>query len=302
MLEDIEFIIPCAGKSTRNYPQSKGLAHKSLLPFGSVRLIDHVLKQIFEAGGRYITLVCSNQETIDEFKAALAPCPEIEAKLREKGRASIANALRSTEIPADARIQYVIQEKPLGTAHVLGLAHRLSKDKHGCMIFPDDIYIDKDPKNGHLKKMLDSFLIDKNQILIQGIWMEDVRNNSIIDNGRLIEKPLNPTNNIGGFSPMMIPKPILDYMESHVDGLEDGTFKPFLVGNEWVYTDGINRFLDMQEDLNSYDLRMFLKDEEDLYMDTGALPLYEHALLHSLLFLSVYKDDHMKYIKDILGK
>lgn len=302
MLENIEFIIPCAGKSTRNYPQSKGIAHKSLLPFGSVRLIDHVLKQIFEAGGRYITLVCSNQETIDNFKEALAPCPDIEAKLREKGRTSIADALKSTEIPADARIQYVIQKKPLGTAHVLGLAHRLSKDKHACMIFPDDIYIDKDPKNGHLKKMLDTFLIDEKQILLTGIWQEDVRNNAIIDNGRLIEKPLNPSNNIGGFSPMMIPKPILDYMESKVDGLEDGTFKPFLVGNEWVYTDGINRFLDMQDGLCSYDLRMFLKDEDDLYMDTGALPLYEHALLHSLLFLSVYKEKHMKYIKDILGK
>ncbi len=302
MLENIEFIIPCAGKSTRNYPQSKGIAHKSLLPFGSVRLIDHVLKQIFEAGGRYVTLVCSNQETIDNFKEALAPCPDIEAKLREKGRASIADALKSTEIPADARIQYVIQKKPLGTAHVLGLAHRLSKDKHACMIFPDDIYIDKDPKNGHLKKMLDTFLIDEKQILLTGIWQEDVRNNAIIDKGRLIEKPLNPSNNIGGFSPMMIPKPILDYMESKVDGLEDGTFKPFLVGNEWVYTDGINRFLDMQEGLCSYDLRMFLKDEDDLYMDTGALPLYEHALLHSLLFLSVYKEKHMKYIKDILGK
>lgn len=302
MLENIEFIIPCAGKSTRNYPQSKGLAHKSLLPFGSVRLIDYVLKQIFEAGGRYVTLVCSNQETVNTFKKALEPCPDIEAKLREKGRTSIADALKSTEIPADARIQYVIQKKPLGTAHVLGLAHRLSKDKHACMIFPDDIYIDQDPKNGHLKKMLDTFLIDEKQILLTGIWREDVRNNAIIENGRLIEKPLNSSNNIGGLSPMVIPKPVLDYMESKVDGLEDGTFKPFLVGNEWVYTDGINRFLDMQDGLCSYDLRMFLKDENDLFMDTGALPIYEHALLHALLFLSVYKEEHMKYIKDILGK
>ena len=151
MFENIEFIIPCGGKSLRNYPQAKGLGHKCLLPFGSVRIIDHILKQIFEAGGRNVTIVCNSQEVIDRFKEALAPTPDLVEALRNKGHERIADALQETEIPSDARIQYVIQSKPLGTAHVLGLAHRLSMDKHAIMIFPDDIYLPKHQENNHIK-------------------------------------------------------------------------------------------------------------------------------------------------------
>ena len=32
MYENIEFVVACAGKSTRNYPHSKGIAHKCLMP------------------------------------------------------------------------------------------------------------------------------------------------------------------------------------------------------------------------------------------------------------------------------
>ena len=44
MYENIEFVVACAGKSTRNYPHSKGIAHKCLMPFGDIRLIDCVLQ------------------------------------------------------------------------------------------------------------------------------------------------------------------------------------------------------------------------------------------------------------------
>ncbi len=33
--ENLEFVVLAAGKSTRNYPHSKGIPHKSLVPFGS---------------------------------------------------------------------------------------------------------------------------------------------------------------------------------------------------------------------------------------------------------------------------
>ena len=81
-INDIEFIIPCGGKSTRNYPHSKGIAHKALLPFGDMRLIDFLLKDIIHIGGRHITLVCSNQGVIDAFKEALSPDIKTEEKLR----------------------------------------------------------------------------------------------------------------------------------------------------------------------------------------------------------------------------
>lgn len=300
MFENIEFIIPCGGRSLRNYPHSKGIGHKCLLPFGSVRIIDHILKQIFEAGGRNITIVCSSEEVIHSFKEALKPTNELVEVLRSKGHERIAEALKETEIPYDARIQYVIQERPFGTAHVLGLAHRLSPNKHAVMIFPDDIYLPKNEANNQIKKILDAFIKNEKQVLGTGIYQEDVSRYSIIDNGRMIEKPTKPTNHIAGFSPFTIPKEILDYMTAKVDDLESGNYNPHTVGGEWVYTDGINSFLDEGGEVDGFSVRMLLKDDEDQYVDMGILPSYEHGMLLALLTRSKYKDDHVAFARAFL--
>ncbi len=300
MFENIEFIIPCGGRSLRNYPHSKGIGHKCLLPFGSMRIIDHILKQIFEAGGRNITIVCNSDEVINAFKKALEPTPELVEMLRAKGHERIAQALQETQIPPDARIQYVIQDKPLGTAHVLGLAHRASPDKHGVMIFPDDIYLPKNPMNNQIRKILDAFVKNEKQVLGTGIYQEDVSRYSIIENGRLIEKPTKATSHTAGFSPFTFPKEILDFMTSKVDALEQGTYTPHKVGGEWVYTDGVNAFLDNGGEINGYSVKMLLKDDEDQYVDMGILPAYEHGMLLSLFTLSKYKDDHIEFARAFL--
>lgn len=302
MFENIEFIIPCGGKSTRNYPHAKGIGHKCLLPFGSVRLIDHILQQIFKAGGRNITIVCSSEDIIEHFKQALKPTPEIVELLRQKGHIRIAEALSETAIPDDATIQFVVQKRPLGTAHVLGLAHRLSPDKHAVMIFPDDIYLPKDDNNNQIKKILDAFIKNEKQVLATGIYQEDVSRYGIIDNGRMIEKPQKALNHIACFSPFAIPKEILDFMSSKVDALENGTYQPPRVNGEWVYTDGINSFLDDGGQDKGFSVRALLKDNEDQYVDMGTLPTYEHGMLLALLTRSKYKDDHIAFARALIEK
>ena len=99
MYENIEFIVACAGKSTRNFPHSKGIAHKCLMPFGDIRLIDCVLQDVVRMGGRHITLVVSDQVTIDAFKEALKTDLKTEEKLRKGGRERIADVLRATFLP-----------------------------------------------------------------------------------------------------------------------------------------------------------------------------------------------------------
>ncbi|MBO5997339.1 MAG: hypothetical protein J6P93_02300 [Alphaproteobacteria bacterium] len=300
MFENIEFIIPCGGKSLRNYPHAKGLGHKCLLPFGSVRIIDHILTQIIEAGGRKITIVCSSQDVIERFKEALTPTPELVTALRTKGHERIADALQETELPKDARIQYVIQNKPLGTSHVLGLAHRLSPDKHCIMIFPDDIYLPKNPQNNQIKKLLDMFIKNEKQMLATGIYQEDVSRYCIVNNGRLIEKSAVAYNHTAGFSPMAFPKEILDYMSSKIDDLENGTYQPSKVNGEWVFTEGVNSFLDEGGEEKGFSIKMLLKDDSDRYIDLGILPSYEHGMLLSLLTLSKYKDDHITFARAFL--
>ena len=300
-INDIEFIIPCGGKSTRNYPHSKAIAHKALMPFGDIRLIDFLLNEIIKIGGKHITIVCSNQDVIDKFKEALVSDFATEEKLRKAGRTAIADALHSTFLPPDIDLKYTIQDKPIGTAHVLGLAHRLSPDRHGMMAFPDDLILSSDPANTHFKKMIDSFLNDQTQILLTGVEKEDVSNNAIIHNNRLIEKPKIFYNHIGGFSPFIFPKKLLDFLTAQVDVYEKtGKLPENLPMAEWVYTDGINQFLDAHPD-EHWQLKMFMKDDKDLLLDTGTLPLYQLAQLRALLQLSRFKEDNQKLARELLN-
>jgi UTP-glucose-1-phosphate uridylyltransferase len=303
MLNHIEFIIPCGGKSTRNYPHSKSVAHKSLLPFGDGRLIDHVLQDIIRMGGRHITIVCSNQATIELFKEALGTDKSIEDKLRAQGRIAIADALAATFLPEDVDLKFVVQSEPIGTAHVLGLAHRVSPNRHGVMIFPDDIIVSKHTDDTHIKRLVDTFLSDEKQILLTGVEQENVSNNAILHEGRLIEKPSVAYNHIAGYSPIIVPKAVLDFITKQVDVYEQtGKLPEGLKMNEWVYTDGINQFLDADGETNGYYIKMFPKKEEDILLDTGTLPLYEKAQLRALLHLSRFQEENRSMVKALLAE
>lgn len=305
MYDNIEFIVACGGRSTRNYPHSKAVAHKSLMPFGDVRLIDIVLKDIVDMGAKHITLVCSNEEVIEVFKDALKTDTKTEEKLRNAGRTAIADALRSTFLPDDVDLKFVVQSEPLGTAHVLGLAHRVSPDRHGVLIFPDDIILNTGTGESHLKKLVDEFLKNEKQILLTGVKKDDVSNNSIIQDGRLIEKPKNPTSFIGGYSPMVLPKGVMDLATAKTDEYEKtGVLNASsAIAGEWIYTDLVNEFLDNAEAKGiHYDLRMFLKTDEYMLMDTGTLPLYEQCQLYALLKQSKFKEDNLAYVKKLLSE
>lgn len=305
MYDNIEFIVACGGRSTRNYPHSKAVAHKSLMPFGDVRLIDVVLKDIVDMGAKHITLVCSNKEVIDVFKDALKTDIKTEEKLRKGGRDAIADALRSTFLPDDVDLKFVVQSEPLGTAHVLGLAHRVSPDRHGVLIFPDDIILNTGTDDSHLKKLVDEFLKNEQQVLITGVKKDDVSNNSIIQNGRLVEKPKNPTSFIGGYSPMVLPKGVMDLatqktLEYETTGVLNASSA---IAGEWIYTDLVNEFLDHMEAKGiHYDLKMFLKTDDYMLMDTGTLPLYEQCQLYALLKQSKFKEDNLAYVKKLLSE
>ena len=299
MYDNIEFVIACGGLSTRNFPHSKAIAHKSLLPFGDVRLIDHILHEIVKMGGRHITMVCSNQETIDTFKQALARDDKIVQKLKNKNRTEIAAVLESTFLPEDIDLKFVIQDVPVGTAHVLYCASQMFSERHVALIFPDDIYVSKDENNSHLKKLVDDFLEDKHRILVTGIEKEDVSNNSILVNKRLIEKPKNPANHIGGFSPYVFPKEMISFVQQEWENHQTEILN---LGHEWFYVDVINSFLDNGGETQGFFIKMHLKDSDDLFMDTGALPLYEESLIFSLLKLSRFKEKNRQIAQKLLSE
>ena len=91
-------------------------------------------------------------------------------------------------------------------------------------------------------------------------------------------------------------------MSSKVDALENGTYQPPRVNGEWVYTDGINSFLDSGGQDKGFSVRALLKDDEDQYVDMGTLPTYEHGMLLALLTRSKYKDDHIAFARALIEK
>lgn len=301
MFEQLEFIIPCGGKSTRNYPHAKGLAHKSLMPFGNVRLIDAVLKDIVQMGARHVTFVCPNEAAIAGFREALRNDSETERKLRAAGRIEIADALAETFLPEDMDIKFVPQHTPLGTAHLLGLVHRISPERHGVMVFPDDIVLSPPGKTSHLQRMAEAFLKDETQILLTGIQKDDVSNNAILHQGRLIEKPKAPPNNIAGVSPIILPAAVLDSIEKQLREIEKtGRLPEGLAHAEWIYVDGINSFLDAQGPQTPHRIAFFMKDAADILLDTGTLPLYEEAQVRALLTLSRFREANRKLARELL--
>ena len=294
MTDDIEFVLACGGQSTRNYPQSKGLPHKCFLPFGSLRLIDHLLQQIISAGGKHITIVCRSEAVKQAFQEALAPCPEIEQKLAKKGLTKIVEATKATHIPDDVQLQYIIQEKPLGTAHVLALAHEQSPDRHIALFFPDDVHLTVENQPSALQKALDVFNAQPKQVLLTAIPCKDVSAYSIVHNNRILEKPTVPYNLMGCFSPMFFPKGCLDYVVQRWKTYRPEA--PFFQG-EWFFADAVNDFMDAQGLADGYTIATFNQPSADNYMDVGNLPGYERALLFSLLKYSLYKDEHIQSIR-----
>ncbi len=299
-INDIEFVLLCGGKSTRNYPHSKGIGHKCLLPFGSMRLIDLVLSDIFKLGGRHITLVCSNETVIDSFKEALSPAGDVIEKLEKKGLNKIATAVQKTEIPTDADIKYVVQKKPLGTAHAIGLASFKSENRDMVVIFPDDIYINKNSETSHLKRMLDLFYQDPKKVVLMGIYQDDPTRFGILHNNRLLEKPNPAPNNWAVFSPIILPKAIVESSKNTIKYIEEnGQLPEYIKTAEWYYTDLINDFLNASGH-DEYGIDMIHQTQDEEYLDTGVLPSYEKALLLSLLKMSEFKDENRRFVLDLL--
>ena len=296
--DDIEFIILCGGRSTRNYPHTKGIPHKALLPFGSKRIIDYILSEIIKIGGQNITIVCSSEKVADDFRAALAYDAEVYEKLKGKN-ARIAENLEETFLPGNVNVRYVVQSLPKGTAHAIGLAHTISEDKNAVVIFPDDIYFSKPDKPSQISRLIADFRKDDKQILLSGIVMDDVSNVSVLENGRLIEKPKHPTSNVGGFSPMLLPKAVCDLMSVLAERIENGETVPEMrTDGECCYVDAINSFLD--NSYNRYFAKMLIKDDDTEYFDAGNIMAYEKLMIRGLLAYSKFKDDNKEYAASFL--
>ncbi len=297
MYENIEFVICCAGESSRNFPHSKGLPHKSLMPFGDRRLIDYVLSEIINMGGKHITIVCRTPAIVKLYKRALQTDHKVVEKLTTKGRLDIAEILQSTFIPDDVDLKFALQRHPIGTAHSLICAKKQIGKKHVVLIFPDDILVSYDKKNPHVKNLIDTFLKNPKQILLTGVEREDVSNNAIIVNKRIIEKPKDSPTHLAGMSPNILPNELIQFMKKQFRQKKKWAK---VTGQEWIYSYSINDFLDAGAEEQGYKVDLFLKGANDTMIDMGNLSLYEQGQLYAMLKLSRFKEQNWAFVQKIM--
>lgn len=186
-------VIPVAGLGTRVLPATKSIP-KELLPVVDRPLIDYVVAEAYEAGIEEVILVTGRGKGAieDYFDHAF----ELEASLREKGKAALLEAVEGA-VPKAGTVAYTRQQAPLGLGHAVWCARELVGDEPFAVSLPDEI-VPEQP--GFLKQMVDAYSkIGGNIVAVEevpkaethryGVIAPKARKGSLIEMSGMVEKP-----------------------------------------------------------------------------------------------------------------
>ncbi len=306
--ENLEFVVLAAGKSTRNYPHSKGIPHKSLTPFGSRKVIDFIMKQIIIAGGKHITIVVSDNAAIEAFEQCFLKEPEIENKFEAKGNTKSLELLQSLYIPDDVKINYMIQPTPKGTGHAVGMVYNLIKDtgRNIVMIWPDDIVLaDKNSNDLYKKTPIYKRAVDeyvkmgcKGNLGITR-HVEDPSRWGVIDEGYFKEKPKDSKSNNAAFGLFIFDNSVSKKLMDSAKLMDEGKAVEGIVGGELAFADALNSAI---KENPGTEIKALCMQDTDTYLDCGSIEGYEKALLYTMLTESEFEDSNLEFIKPIIDK
>lgn len=307
--DDLEFVILAAGKSTRNYPHSKGIPHKSLIPFGSRKVIDYIIKELISSGAKHITIVCSDEKAKESFELCFTKEQKIEDKFKKNGNIIGLELLQSLYIPDDVEIKYVIQKEPKGLGHAIGLANKKANGRHLVVRVPDDIVLpnhcikDAELRKSVVKRCIEKYIADGiggNMFITRHV--KDPSRWGIIDDGIFKEKPKESKSDEAFHTLAIFDKKVAKC-------LEDVARKIDTVGTEeynlWE-TEGkeihFDKYLneEVKKDPKNMAIRTFPISKTDTYLDCGTLQGYEEALLYTLLKESVFKEKNKQTAQILL--
>ncbi len=305
---NLEFVILAAGKSTRNYPHSKGIPHKSLTPFGSIKIIDFIMQQIILAGGRHITIVVSDTAAIESFKNCFATEPETEQKFQEKGDLTSLKLLKSLYLPEDIDLKYLIQPQPKGTGHAVGMVYQeiQNSGRNIVMIWPDDIILsnkhaqEEEKRIPIYKRAIDKYITMNGKGNL-GITrhVNDPSRWGIIDDGYFKEKPKQSTSNNAAFGLFIFDKHVCEKLMQSALKMNKGEEVEGLIGTELAFAHALNSAIKENPGTEIEALSIY---DTDTYLDCGQIQGYEKALLYTLLTESEFQQQNLEFIKQLTPK
>jgi UTP-glucose-1-phosphate uridylyltransferase len=307
--DDIEFVILAAGKSTRNYPHSKGIPHKALVPFGSIKVIDHIIKEPIRAGVRNITIVVSDEQSKEAFESCFRREPKIEEKFKKSGNAFSLELLRSLYMPDGVEIKYVIQKEPKGLAHAVGLAAAASGGRHLAVRLPDDMVVSDRRFTGafarksFVERVIERYVSDgSGGNLLATRHVDDPSRWGIIENGIFREKPKESSSDEASHTLLIFDRAVAAKLAAAAKAADtEGTpeceaWKS--EGQELHYGPYINEAV---RENPAMAIRTFPLEKDDIYLDCGTLQGYEEASLYMLLRVSEFRKGHRAIARKLLA-
>ena len=306
---DLEFVILAAGKSTRNYPHSKGIPHKSLIPLGSRKVIDHIISEIISAGAKQITIVCSDEKAKEAFELCFTKEKKIEDKFKKNGNIIGLELLQSVYVPDDVEIKYVIQKEPKGLGHAIGLANKVAGNRHLVVRIPDDIVIPNhyapstELRKPVVRRCIEKYIADGiggNMFITRHV--DNPSRWGIIDDGIFKEKPETSKSNEAFHTLAIFDAKVAKRLEEVATAIDTEGTKEYDLwtkeGKEIHFDKYLNE--EVQKDPAKMAIRTFPIANTDTYLDCGTLQGYETALLYTLLKESVFKEQNKETAQKLL--
>lgn len=131
-------VVPAAGLGTRFLPATKTVP-KELLPVVDTPGIELVAEEAAEAGAQRLAVITAPSK--DGILAHFGDFTELQEHLAEEGKT--AEALKVSRAADIITVQGVIQDKPLGLGHAVGLAEEVLDDDEDifAVMLPDDLVL-----------------------------------------------------------------------------------------------------------------------------------------------------------------
>ncbi|MHA1540946.1 MAG: sugar phosphate nucleotidyltransferase [Alphaproteobacteria bacterium] len=287
MKTDLQFIVLLGGKSSRNYPHSKGLPHKALLPLGDFKVINYIISNIYNAGGRIITFVIANDSYKKHFENCFVQEPKIEEKFRKKNNLQKVNLLKKTYLPNDLKINFIVQKTPLGIGHAVAISAEQNKNVY--VVFPDDIILSE--KTHPFTRAVEEYEKTKSGNIVITREVEDPSRWGIIEKGIYVEKPKTSTSNEAVISSLILDKSVVEIYKKQAKRLEKTENRHDILNQ----VDAINQTAKQNPKMK---IRTVPCLSSDTYLDCGTIEGYEKALIYTLLKDSVFSQNNKELMNN----
>ena len=183
-------VIPVAGLGTRFLPITKGVA-KELLPIIDKPSLQYIIEECVESGIEEVFLITSKLKP--EIENYFSKDEVLEQFLIQKGKQKELEIV--TNISNICKINYIIQEEPLGSGHAVNLVSNYINDEPIAVLYGDDLMMYEKPVLKQLIEIYEKYdcnvigtrKVDDNLVNRYGIIeFQDIENGKIKS---IVEKP-----------------------------------------------------------------------------------------------------------------